>query len=208
VDRFFRATRIKTAEGEINTEDLRIGDNVLTALVAKPIKFIDRSKALRRRTGPWKNGEGPVKISRFEGKAPHLDLYVPGDHAIYEDGILIPAGNLVKDVTIVVDDRPELLSLTVFHTCTKPSWRRVWQPRPFSSITNLHMHFGSTMQTSLSHCTANPGSLRLPLCRPSVIEAAAKNWRGICAAPLRQQSIRKPIEQVCDHIIDRLARAP
>jgi hypothetical protein len=49
-------------------------------------------------------------------------------HAIYVDGILIPATNLVNGVTIVADARPEALSLTYFHIeleRTKPSWRKV-----------------------------------------------------------------------------------
>src|SRR6516164_10172102 len=115
---FLTGTRIKTPEGETNIEELRIGDNVLTASgEAKSIKFIGRRKASRERSGPWKNGEGPVKISRFaiDGKAPHSDLYISPEHAIYIDGILIPASNLVNGVTIAADARPEALSLTYFH---------------------------------------------------------------------------------------------
>ena len=85
-------TRIKTTKGELSIEELRIGDNVLTASgEAKPIKFIGRRNVSRKRTAPW-NGEGPVKISRFaiDGKAPHSDLYISPTHAIYLDGILIP----------------------------------------------------------------------------------------------------------------------
>ena len=114
---FLPGTRIKTTEGEVNIEELRIGDNVLTASgETKPIKFIGRRKVSRERTRPW-NGEGPVKISRFaiDGKAPHSDLYVSPAHAIYIDGILIRAGNLVNGVTIVADAKPEALSLTYFH---------------------------------------------------------------------------------------------
>jgi hypothetical protein len=105
---FPAGTRIKTPEGETNIEQLQIGDHVLTASgEAKPIKFIGRS-------GGWRN-EGPVKISRFaiDGKAPHSDLS-PG-HAIYIDGILIPASNLVNGVTIVANAKPEVRSLTLFH---------------------------------------------------------------------------------------------
>ena len=114
---FLPGTRIRTTEGEINIEELRIGDNVLTASgETKPIKFIGRRKVSRERTGPW-NGEGPVKISRFalDGKAPHSDLYVSPWHAIYIDNILIPVKYLVNGVTIVADAKPEALSLTYFH---------------------------------------------------------------------------------------------
>jgi hypothetical protein len=71
---------------------------------AKPVKFIGRRKVSRELSEPW-TGEGPVKISRFaiDGKAPHSDLYVSPAHAIYIDGILIPARNLVNGVTIVAD---------------------------------------------------------------------------------------------------------
>ena len=58
-----------------------------------------------------------MKISRFaiDGKAPYSDLYVSPAHAIYIDGILIRASDLVNGVTIVADAKPEALSLTYFH---------------------------------------------------------------------------------------------
>jgi Hint domain len=114
---FLPGTRIKTTGGEINIEELRIGDNVLTAAgEAMPIKFIGRRNISRKRTAPW-SGEGPVKISPFaiNSKAPHSDLYVSPWHAIYIDNVLIPAKYLVNGVTIVADAMPEALSLTYLH---------------------------------------------------------------------------------------------
>jgi Hint domain len=92
-------TRINTTEGEINIEELRIGDNVLTASGdTKPIKFICRRKVSRERTGPCKTGEGPVKISRLaiDGKVSHSCVYVSPWHAIYIDSMLISAKYLVR----------------------------------------------------------------------------------------------------------------
>ncbi len=49
------------------------------------------------------------------GPAPHTDLYGSPGHALYIDGILIPAGTLVNGVTIVADAKPDALSLSYFH---------------------------------------------------------------------------------------------
>ncbi len=114
---FLPGTRIETPAGLVKIEELRIGDAVLTVSgEAKRIKFIGRRDLVRTPPEPWA-GLGPVKIARFaiDGKAPHSDLYVSSAHAIYIDGILIPAGNLVNGVTIVADAKPEALSLTYFH---------------------------------------------------------------------------------------------
>jgi hypothetical protein len=58
-----------------------------------------------------------VKISRFgvDGKSPHSDLYVSPWHAVYIDGVLIPAKYLVNGLSIVADAKPEAVSLTYFH---------------------------------------------------------------------------------------------
>jgi hypothetical protein len=82
----------------------------------KPVKFIGHIEICREPAQAWA-GEGPVKISRFaiDGKAPHSDLYVSSAHAIYIDGIMIPAGVLVNGITVVDNAKPEALSLTYFH---------------------------------------------------------------------------------------------
>jgi hypothetical protein len=114
---FLPGTRVRTTKGDVCIEELRIGDNVLTASgETKPIKFVGRRNVSRKHAATW-NGEGPVKISGFaiDGKVPHSDLYVSPRHAIYINNILIPAKYLVNGVTIVADAMPEALALTYFH---------------------------------------------------------------------------------------------
>ena len=211
---FLSGTRIKTPEGEINIEELRIGDHVLTASgEAKPIKFIGRRKVSRERAGPWKKGEGPVKISRFaiDGKAPHADLYISPTHAIYIDGILIPAGNLVNGVTIVADAKPEALSLTYFHIELDTHEAILAEGLAVESfrLDNQLTHaFWFDNADEYVRLYGSPGAPLVPFApilryRGSRQELASHMRSAL--APV--YDIRKPIEKVRDRIIDRLAHA-
>src|SRR6516164_5667367 len=211
---FLTGTRIKTPEGETNIEELRIGDNVLTASgEAKSIKFIGRRKASRERSGPWKNGEGPVKISRFaiDGKAPHSDLYISPEHAIYIDGILIPARNLINDVTIVADAKPEVLSLTLFHIELNTHEAILAEGLAVESFrldSQLTHAFWFDNADEYVRLYGSPGELPAPFApilrfRRSRQELASHMRSAL--APV--YDLRTPIEKVRDHVIDRLARA-
>jgi Hint domain len=208
---FLAGTRIKTPEGETNIEELRIGDHVLTASgQAKPIKFIGRTKVSRERAGPWKTGEGPVKISRFaiDGKAPHADLYISPGHAIYIDGVLIPASNLVNGVTIMADTRPELLSLTLFHIELDTHEAILAEGLAVESFRHdrLHPHaFFFDNADEYVRLYGSPGEPPAPFApilryRSSRQELASHMRSAL--APV--YDFRKPIEKVRDHIIDRL----
>ena len=211
---FLAGTRIKIPEGEINIEELRIGDNVLTASgEVKPIKFIGRTKVSRERAGPWKNGDGPVKISRFaiDGKAPHSDLYVSPGHAIYIDGVLIPAGNLVNGVTIVADAKPEVLSLTLFHIeldtheAILAEGLAVESFRLENQLTHAFWFDNADEYVRLYGPPGEPPAPFAPILRyRSSRQELASHMRS-ALAPV--YDLRKPIEKVRDRIIDRLARA-
>ena len=206
---FLPGTRIKTTEGETNIEELRIGDNVLTASgKAKPIKFIGRTKVSRERTGRW-NGDGPVKISRFaiDGKAPHSDLYVSPAHAIYIDGILIRATNLVNGVTIVADAKPEALSLTYLHIELDTHEAILAEGLAVESFQrdNLHAFDNADEYIRLYGSPGEPLPPFAPIVRyRSSRQELASHIRS-ALAPV--YDFRKPIEKVRDHILDRLARA-
>jgi hypothetical protein len=206
---FLPGTRIKTPEGETNIEELRIGDKVLTASgEAKPIKFIGRRKLSCERTGPWKNGEGPVKISRFaiDGKAPHSDLYISPEHAIYIDGILIPASNLVNGVTIVADAKPEVLSRTLFHIELDTHEAILAEGLAVESFRhdNPHAHAfdNADEYVRLYGSPGEPPTPFAPILRyRSSRQELASHMRSVLAPVY---DFRKPIEKVRDRIIDRL----
>jgi hypothetical protein len=203
---FLLGTRIKTTQGEVNIEELRIGDHVLTASgEAKPIKFIGHRKVSRERTGPW-NGDGPVKTSRFaiDGKAPHSDLYVSPAHAIYIDGILIRASDLVNGVTIVADAKPETLSLTYFHIELNTHEAIIAEGLAVESSQrdNLYAFDNADEYVRLYGSPGEPLVPFAPILRyRSSRQELASHLRSTLA-PL--YDIRKPIEKIRDRILDRL----
>jgi hypothetical protein len=203
---FLPGTRIRTTEGEINIEELRIGDSVLTASgEAKPIKFIGRRKVSRERTGRW-NGDGPVKISRFaiDGKAPYADLYVSPAHAIYVDGILIRASDLVNGVTVVADAKPEALSLNYLHIELDAHEAILAEGLAVESFQrdDPHAFDNADEYVSLYGLPGEPLALFAPI-------VAYKSSRQELASHIRSAlapvyDFRKPIEKVRDRILDRL----
>jgi Hint domain len=99
---YLRGTRIRTPEGECRIEDLKIGDAVLTLSdESKSVKWIGRQR-FKRSTECWPKDFEPIRIGRFslDERSPHRDLYVSPNHAIYIDGVLIPAKYLVNGLNI------------------------------------------------------------------------------------------------------------
>jgi autotransporter passenger strand-loop-strand repeat protein len=102
-------TAILTDKGERPVEALAIGDRLVTKSgAARPIKWIGR----RSYSGVFARGKRdilPVTIRQgaLDGVLPHRDLHVSPLHALFIDGVLIPARALVNGVSIVQADRVE-----------------------------------------------------------------------------------------------------
>jgi hypothetical protein len=201
---FLPGTKIKTTNGEISIEELRIGDWVLTVTgEAKQVKFIGRRDLRREPSQPW-DGQGPVKISRFaiDGKVPRSDLYVSPWHAIYIDGVLIPAKYLVNGMTIIADTKSEALSLTYFHIeldtheailaegLAVESFRRN-NPEAFDNADEYVSLYGP------------PGAALTPFAPIVLYNTRQEMASHIRSALTPVYDFRKPVDKIRDRIADR-----
>jgi hypothetical protein len=102
---FLRGTRLATPEGEAAVEALKVGDNVATRLnnhtVFQPIKWIGHRR-IDVAAHPRPDTVMPIRIRNgaFADNVPHRDLLVSPDHAIFVDGKLICARQLINGTTI------------------------------------------------------------------------------------------------------------
>ncbi|WP_086612073.1 Hint domain-containing protein [Acetobacter indonesiensis] len=109
---YCRGTLIATARGDIPVEALRIGDQVATASNGyRPVRWIGR----RSYSGQFANGNRdvlPVVFRRgsLGNGLPRQDLSVSPLHAMYLDGVLIPAVLLVNGTSIVQAEKMDEVS--------------------------------------------------------------------------------------------------
>jgi hypothetical protein len=108
-----------TAEGESKVEDLAIGD-VLPAMFGgtRPIQWIGRYPLKKSDPSkPWVEDARPVRIARsaLAPDVPQADLYVTRSHALYIDGLLVPAGCLINGATITLYEARDCDELEFFH---------------------------------------------------------------------------------------------
>ena len=119
---FVEGTHIRTGRGEVPVEGLVEGDQVQVhdrdvqphsdggmpagTLKARPVKWIGRREVnLSALADPFL--AQPIRIRRgaFAAGVPSRDLLVSPDHAVYTDGMLIPARLLVNGASIVREPR-------------------------------------------------------------------------------------------------------
>ena len=121
---YARGTMIRTPDGELPVEKLRPGKQVITLVdgqeVPQTVNWLGH-----RRIGlaghPRPETVAPIRIERdaFADGMPHRDLVVSPDHAIFVDGKLICARQLVNGTTI----RQELdwTAVDYYHVETRPA---------------------------------------------------------------------------------------
>ena len=105
---YARGTMIATPDGEKPVESLRAGKRVIILVdgepVARPVKWLGRRR-IELASHPRPETVAPIRIQHdaFADGIPHRDLLVSPDHAIFVDGKLICARQLVNGTTIRKD---------------------------------------------------------------------------------------------------------
>ena len=105
---FVAGTRVLTVTGERTVESLMQGDIVLTLedreLVAQPVRWVGQRR-IDLTAHPRPATVAPVRIRRgaFGVNMPHADLLVSPDHAVFVDGKLICARQLINGTTICAE---------------------------------------------------------------------------------------------------------
>lgn len=101
---FMPGVMIRTPDGEAAVETLRIGDLVVTAEGATaPIRWIGRQTILTRFADPVRNLPIRIRAGALGEDLPARDLRVSPDHALRIEGVLVHAGALVNEMTILRD---------------------------------------------------------------------------------------------------------
>ena len=100
---YCRGTLVLTDRGEQRVEDLAIGDRLMTvAGEARPVKWIGR----RGYSGRFVLGRSDIqpiciKAGALGHATPRRDLWISPHHAMYLEGVLIEAKDLVNGVSII-----------------------------------------------------------------------------------------------------------
>jgi hypothetical protein len=111
---FLRGTCLLTPSGERRVEDLRIGDLLITLSgETKPIQWIGRRVYKPASKSSYPKDVRPVRVARgtLGPDAPRRDLFVSQQHALWVDGILIKAIDLMNGSSITLHSATELSEL-------------------------------------------------------------------------------------------------
>lgn len=111
---FARGTRIRTTRGDVAVEHLAEGDRVVTADGrVEPVIWIGRRHVDCTRH-PEPASAWPIRIQAgaFARGVPERDLFVSPNHALYFQGVLIPARLLQNKLTV---QQVEVPSVEYFH---------------------------------------------------------------------------------------------
>jgi Hint domain len=116
---FLAGTRIRTPAGEVNVEMLKAGDLILTADGrAVPVCWVGAQKLSSSAVHAAQLLPICIQAGALADNVPSRDLYVSPDHAMYLDGMLVPAQHLLNGVSIKQID--QIGTIMYVHVETDP----------------------------------------------------------------------------------------
>jgi hypothetical protein len=103
---YVEGTRILTPRGEVAVEALKASDIVITASGQERLVIWVGQKTVRPARHAHPHEVNPVRIRKgaFGEGLPLRDLRVSPGHAVFVDGVLVPAGHLANGATIVQEE--------------------------------------------------------------------------------------------------------
>jgi hypothetical protein len=107
---FAEGTGIATPWGEVAVERLAPGNIVATPDGPRTVRWVGHRR-VHCAAHPRPSRVWPVRIAAhsFGPGEPHTDLLLSPDHAVFRAGVLIPAGRLVNDRTVLQERRREIV---------------------------------------------------------------------------------------------------
>ncbi|KAA8384962.1 Hint domain-containing protein [Acetobacter sp. DmW_136] len=108
---FLSGSMIRTPEGDVAVENIKIGDEVVTfdwknnREVTQPVVWVGKSHAFAYANMPDDEAGYPVRVQKnaiAEG-VPYKDMLITPEHCLFFEGKFVPARMLVNGVSIVYD---------------------------------------------------------------------------------------------------------
>lgn len=116
---FLEGVEILTSNGPKKVEQLSVGDLLVTEFGGlRPIQWIGYYSYKKADSSkPWAREALPVRVARsaIAPGVPSADLYVSPGHALYIDGVLIPADSLINGTTIKIHESEDRCELKYYH---------------------------------------------------------------------------------------------
>ena len=99
---FVTGTQILTEKGYQPVEKIQIGDKIQTAEGMETVKWVAHQTVNPKSiTNPFRGNPVQIKAGALGYNLPSRDLFISPDHALFVDSLLINAGALVNDISIV-----------------------------------------------------------------------------------------------------------
>ena len=107
---YARGTRIRTPDGDVPVEQLALGQSVLTASgKTAPVVWVGRRRIdCHRHPAPERVLPVRIRAGAFGPRLPQRDLRLSPQHAVYDEGVLIPVRYLVNGTTVVQEQVAEV----------------------------------------------------------------------------------------------------